>query len=159
MGAEEWVLVSFVLFIHVLVYYKIPAKIAEALDNRAAKIKAELDEARRLKEDAQAILADYQRKRQEAEKEAEEIVAQARRETELMAEETRKSLSEMVERRTKLAEDKISRAEEQALDEVRTRAVDVAIGAARDLLAEKTKGGTSATLIEKSIEDLRAKFN
>lgn len=159
MGAEEWVAISFLLFIALLFYFKVPTRILQALDNRAAEIKTELDQARRLKEEAQAILADYQRKRQEAEREADDIVAQAKRETELMAEETRKSLKETLDRRTKLAEEKIARAEEQALDEVRSKAVDLAIAAAHELIADKTKGAAGMGMVNKSIDDLQNKLN
>jgi len=108
---ELWVLVSFVLFVALLVYYKIPNKLAKALDDRAGKIHAELDEARRLREEAQAILADYQRKQRDAEKEAEDIIAMARREARFYAEESQKALGESLQRRVRSAEEKIARAE------------------------------------------------
>src|SRR5688572_4650259 len=126
---ELWVLVSFVLFLALLVYYKIPNTLAKALDDRADRIRADLEEARRLREEAAQILADYQRKQRDAEKEAEDILAVARREAEFYAVESRKALSESLQRRLKLAEEKIARAEEQAIQEIRSKAVDAAIAA------------------------------
>ena len=104
---ELWVLVSFVLFLALLVYYKIPNKIAKALMIAQTGSSAELEEARRLREEAQSILADYQRKQRDAEKEAEDIIAMARREAQFYAEESHKALNESLQRRVKLAEEKI----------------------------------------------------
>lgn len=156
---ELWVLVSFVLFVALLVYYKIPNKVAEALDNRAGKIHAELDEARRLREEAQTILADYQRKQRDAEKEAEDIIAMARREARFYAEESHKVLDEFLQRRVKLAEEKIARAEEQAIQDVRSKSVDVAVAAAEMLIARELKGKSAEDLVDKSIRDVSAKLN
>ena len=105
---EFWVAVSFVGFVLLLVYFKIPGKVAELLDKRADTIRQELDEARKLREEAQAILAEYQRKQKDAEKEAGEIIRLAQQEAEALAAETRTKLEETLERRTKLAEDKIA---------------------------------------------------
>ena len=120
--AEFWVAVAFVAFLAILVYYKVPKLIAKALDDRADAIRKELDEARRLREEAQTLLADYQKRHRNVGQEAEAIVDQARREAEAFAHETRASLKDALERRTKLAEDKIARAEAQAVDEVRASA-------------------------------------
>src|SRR5688572_25349816 len=111
--AEFWVGIAFLAFLLILLYFKIPALMAKALDERAAAIRKELDEARRLREEAQTLLADYQRKHRNAGQEAEAIVEQARREAEAFATETRESLTESVERRRKQAEEKIARAEAQ----------------------------------------------
>jgi F-type H+-transporting ATPase subunit b len=156
---ELWVLVSFVLFLALLVYYKIPDRLVKALDDRADRIRAELDEARRLREEAQAILADYQRKQRDAEKEAEDIIALARREAEVFAGESRKGLTESLERRLKLAEEKIARAEEQAIKDIRSKAVDVAVAAAEQLIARELKGKSAESLVDKSIRDVSAKLN
>lgn len=158
MGAEFWVAISFVLFVVLLLYFKVPGQISKALDERAAGIKRELDEARKLKEEAQALLADYQRKRQEAEKEAEDIIAQARSEAEAFAEETRRSLKEGLERRLKASEEKIARAEAQAADDVRAAAVDVAIAAAQKVVAEKLPGDAADAMVESSINELGGKL-
>jgi F-type H+-transporting ATPase subunit b len=156
---ELWVLVSFVLFLALLVYYKIPNTLAKALDDRADRIRVELEEARRLREEAAQILADYQRKQRDAEKEAEDILAVARREAEFYAVESRKTLSESLQRRLKLAEEKIARAEEQAVQEIRSKAVDAAIAASEVLIARELKGKSAENLVDKSIRDVSAKLN
>lgn len=156
---ELWVLVSFILFLALLVYYKIPNKLVKALDDRADRIRVELEEARRLREEAQQILADYQRKQRDAEKEAEDIVAIARREAQFYATESRKALDETLQRRLKLAEQKIARAEEQAVVEIRSKAVDAAIAAAEPIIARELKGKSAESLVEKSIRDVSAKLN
>ena len=157
--AEFWVLISFILFVGLLVYLKVPAKVAVMLDERAARIARELDEARRLREEAQGLLAEYQRKRRDAEKEAEAIVAQAREEAEAFAVETRQKLSEMIERRARIAEEKIAQAEVQAVKEVRSAAADLAIAAATRLIAEEVQGETADRLVEASIADLKNRLN
>jgi F-type H+-transporting ATPase subunit b len=157
--AEFWVAIAFIAFLLILVYYKVPGLIAKALDDRAAVIRKELDEARRLREEAQTLLADYQRKHRNAGQEAEAIVEQARREAEVFAAETRKSLSESVERRRKQAEEKIARAEAQAVEDVRAAAVDMAIAAAEKILREKTAGAGGAALIDDSIRSLKTRLN
>jgi F-type H+-transporting ATPase subunit b len=157
--AEFWVGVSFVAFFLVLLYYKVPALIAKALDERAAAIRKELDEARRLREEAQNLLADYQKKHRNAGQEADAIVEQARREAQLYAQETRAALTETLERRTKQAEDKIARAEAQAVDDVRSAAVDMAIAAAERVLREKAAGAAGAALIDDTIRGLNGRLN
>ena len=156
---EYWVLIAFLIFCAILVRAGVPAMIGKMLDSRADAIRNELDEARRLREEAQTLLADYQRKQREAEGEAKAIVENARREAEALAADTRKQLAEQLERRTKLAEEKIARAEAQAISEVRSTAVDGALAAARKILAGKAAGATGAGLIDESIRDLKAKLN
>ncbi len=156
---ELWVLVSFILFLALLVYYKIPTKLVQALDSRADRIRTELDEARRLREEAKQILADYQRKHGEAEKEAEDIIALARREADVYAEELRKALTESLQRRLKMAEEKIARAEEQAIKDIRSKAVDAAVAAAQVLIARELKDKSAESLVDKSIRDVSAKLN
>jgi len=157
--AEFWVAVSFVAFLAILVYYKVPKLLAKALDDRADAIRKELDEARRLREEAQTLLADYQKRHRNVGQEAEAIVDQARRETEAFAHETRASLKDALERRTKLAEDKIARAEAQAVDEVRAAAVELAIVAAEKILREKAAGASGTALIDQGIRDLKGRLN
>jgi F-type H+-transporting ATPase subunit b len=156
---ETWVLVSFTLFVALLVYYQIPSKIANALDSRADKIKAELDEARRLREEAQSILADYQQKRHDAEKEAEDIIAMARNESHAFAEQSKQSLKVSLERRMKLAEEKITRAEEQAVKDIRSRSADIAIIAAESIIARELQGKSAEDLVTQGIKDVSAKLN
>lgn len=154
-----WVMIAFVGFIALLIYYRVPGAVGKALDNRATAIRADLDEARRLRDEAQALLADYQRKSREAEQETKTILDQAKREGEALAAETRKNLQESVERRTKLAEEKIERAEAQALSDVRTAAVESAIAAAEKILKSRVTGATADALIENGIRDLDGKLN
>lgn len=158
-SAEFWVAVSFVGFLAVLAYYKVPALIAKALDDRAAAIRKELDEARRLREEAQNLLSDYQKKHRQVSEEAEAIIGQARREAEAYAQETRAALSESMERRTRQAEEKIGRAEAQAVDDVRSAAVDAALAAAERILREKASGAAGAALIDDGIRGLKGRLN
>ncbi len=157
--AEFWVAVAFGAFLLILAYFKVPGLIAKALDDRAAAIRKELDEARRLREEAQALLADYQRKHRNAGQEAEAIVEQARHEAEAFAAETRRALAETVERRRKQAEEKIARAEAQAVEDVRAAAVDMAIAAAEKILREKAAGASGTALIDESIRTLKTRLN
>jgi F-type H+-transporting ATPase subunit b len=157
--AEFWVGVSFFAFLLILAYYKVPGLIAKALDERAAAIRKELDEARRLREEAQNLLADYQKRHRNAGQEADAIIEQARHEAQLYAQETRSALAETLERRTKQAEEKIARAEAQALDDVRNAAVDMAIAAAEKVLREKAAGAAGAALIDDTIRNLKGRLN
>ncbi len=157
--AEFWVAVAFFGFVGLLVYYNVPGMITKALDDRADAIRRELDEARRLREEAQQLLADYQRKSREAEDEANAIIEQARREAEALAAETRQSLKESLERRTKLAEEKIARAEAQALNEVRSAAVDSAVAAAERIIKRKVTPDVNARLVDQSIGDVKRRLN
>ena len=154
-----WVGIAFLCFVGMLIYFNVHGHIAKALDGRADAIRNELDEARRLRDEAQALLADYQRKSREAENEAQAILDQARRESEALAAETRKALTESVERRTRLAEEKIARAEAQAVNEVRSSAVDSAIAAAEKILKGRATGATANTLIDSSIGDIDKQLN
>jgi len=154
-----WVVVAFLTFVAVVIYYRVPAVISRMLDDRADAIRKELDEARKLREDAQALLADYQRKAREAESEAQTIIDQAKREAEGLAADARKALAESLERRSKIAEEKIARAESQALSEVRATAVESAVSAAHELLKTRAGGSVGDTLISQSISDLRGKLN
>jgi F-type H+-transporting ATPase subunit b len=156
---EFWVMVAFLLFVGLLAYYGVHNLIGRALDARADAIRKELEEARRLREEAQELLADYQRKSREAEDEARSIIEQARREAEALAAETRKGLKDSLERRTKMAEEKITRAEAQAVGEVRSSAVDVAIAAAEQILKTRLAGSAGESLVNQSIGDLRGKLN
>ena len=156
---EYWVLVAFLIFLGMLWKADVHGTIAKALDGRADAIRKELDEARRLREEAQALLADYQRKQRDAEGEAKAIVDTARREAETLAADTRKQLVEQIERRTKQAEEKIARAEAQAVAEVRATAVDGALAAAQKIIASKSGDASAAKLIDQSIAGLKSTLN
>ena len=157
--AEFWVGVAFVIFLLVLLWYRVPKLIAKSLDDRAQAIRKELDEARRLREEAQALLADYQKKHRNVGQETDAIVDLARREAQALAHETRVGLKESLERRTRMAEEKIARAEAQAVDEVRASAIDAAVAAAEKILREKMAGTGGAALVDQSIRDLKGRLN
>ena len=159
MDATFWALVGLVLFFVLIAYLKVPAKITAGLDGRAERIRRELDEARRLREEAQAVLAEYQRKRKEAEAEAETILSTAKVEAERMTTEARAALDEMIVRRTAAAETKIAQAEAQAVAEVRARAAEVAVAAARVLLEAKVKGDVAGRLLDDGISTVKARLN
>lgn len=149
-----WVAVAFLMFIGLMVYLKIPGKLTGALDARADRIRDELEEAKRLREEAQALYADYQRKAEEAQRDAEAIVAHAREESARLAERMRADLEAALERRKVQAEQKIAQAEQQAIDDVRNRAVDIATVAAATLLKEQMQGDAGTALIDGSIGDI-----
>ncbi|HLA02711.1 MAG TPA: ATP F0F1 synthase subunit B [Aestuariivirga sp.] len=156
---ETWVAVAFVLFVGLGIYLKVPAMLAKMLDERADKIGKELAEAKKLREEAQALLAEYQKKRAEAEKDAANIVAQAKIEAEVYSVETRKKLAETIERRTKQAAQKIAQAEAAAIKEVRTTATEAAIAAASKLVGEAVQGAKGAKLIDDSIAAVKSRLN
>jgi F-type H+-transporting ATPase subunit b len=156
---EFWVAIAFVVFVGVLIYVGAHRKIIEALDQRSARIKSELDEARRLRDEAQSLLAEYQRKQGEAEREAEAIVAEAKAEAERVAAEARGKMDEFVARRTRQAETKIGQAEAQALADVRAAAADAAVAAAEKILRETAKGKIADDLIARGIADVKSKLN
>ena len=156
---ETWVAAGFVIFVALVIYFKVPALITKALDERAQRIHAELDEARRLREEAQALLAEYQRKQADASKEAEQIISQARAEAEAYARESEAKLAETLERRRRLAEDKIARAEAEAIADVRRHAADVAIAAADRILGQTITSEKSNSLIDDGIKAVREGLN
>ena len=157
--AETWVAVAFLLFVGLAIYLKVPAMVAKMLDERADKIGKELAEAKKLREEAQALLAEYQKKRIEAEKDAANIVAQAKIEAESYSVETRKKLAETIERRTKQAAQKIAQAEAAAVKEVRTVATEAAIAAASKLVGEAVQGAKGAKLVDESIAAVKSRLN
>jgi F-type H+-transporting ATPase subunit b len=157
--AETWVALAFVVFVAGLGYIGVHRMIAKSLDDRAARIKAELDEARKLKDEAAQLLADYQRKREQAESEAQEIIAGAKAEAERLAIEAKTKIEEFVTRRTKMAETKIAQAEAQALADVRGAAAEAAVAAAEKILSQQAKGKLASDLIAKGIDEVRKKLN
>ena len=159
MDATFWATVALVLFLALVVYLKVPGMIGRSLDGRAAKIANELEEARKLREESQQLLAEFQRKRKEAEKEAGEIVEAARREAAILVQDAHKKSEEYVARRTAMAEQKIAQAEREAVNEVRSTAVDIAIEAARKILETKVDSGADAALFSSSVQELKSKLN
>ena len=154
-----WVAVSFFGFVALLVYFGVPGMITTALDDRAEAIRNELDQARRLREEAQELLIEYQQKRRQADDEAKAIIDQARIEAEAMKAQSAKSLQEMLERRSRLAEEKIGRAEAQAISEVRAAAVEAAVAAAEKVLRARVPGDVGQSLVDGSIRDLDGRLN
>ncbi len=158
-GATLWVFVAVMLFLVALLYFGVHKKIAEALDKRSARIQAELDEARRLREEAQALLASYQRKQKEAEQQAEQIIEQAKHDAEAMAAKARRDLKDRLQRRAAMAEAKIANAEAQAMADVRARAADLALDAARELISAELSATDHTQLIKDGITDMGKALN
>jgi F-type H+-transporting ATPase subunit b len=159
LDAEFWVAVAFVIFVGVLAYFGVHGSMVKFIDQRRDRIKAELDEALRLKEEAQALLAEYQRKQREAEQEAAGILAGATDEAERMMTEAKGKMEEFIARRSKMAEAKIAQAEAQALADVRAAAAEAAVAAAEKILARTVKGDVADRLIGKGIDDVKTKLN
>ena len=156
---ENWVALGFLCFLALLAYLGAHKKVFDAIDQRQARIKSELDDARRLREEAQALLAEFERKGREAETEAAAIIAGAKAEAERMATEAKTRMEDFVARRTKMAEAKITQAEAQALADVRSAAADAAVAAAEKILAAAAKGKVAEDLLTQGIEDVRKKAN
>ncbi|EJF82029.1 F0F1 ATP synthase subunit B [Bartonella doshiae] len=146
-----WAFVGLVLFLALLVYFKVPKMAIQHLDARAQRIKDELDEALRLREEAQEVLAEYQRKHAEAEKDAQEIIAAAKREVESVIAEARTKAEEYVKNRNKLAEQKIAQAEADAIRMVSSSAIDLAISAARVLIAKEVASDKAHKFMKESL--------
>ncbi len=159
MDATFWATVGLVLFLALVVYLKVPGTIGRSLDARASKIANELEEARKLREESQQLLAEFQRKRKEAEKEAAEIVEAAKREAAGLVQEAHVKSEEYVARRTAMAEQKIAQAERDAVNEVRATAVDIAIEAARKVLETKVDASADAALFSSSVQELKSRLN
>lgn len=154
-----WVLVAFVIFFGFLFYLKVPGQLAKSLDERAEKIKRELEEAEKLHREAQHLFAEYQRKQRNALKEAEEIVAAAEVEARRIAEAAKAELTAALERRRIQAEQKIAQAEQVAVREVRDTAVELAIAAAGAVLRDTLQGPAAAAQTERAIADVKAKLH
>lgn len=148
-----WVAVAFVLFAALMVW-KARKPILDGLDARAERIRAELDEAQRLREEAQRALAEYKRKQRDAAKEAEDMLASARHEADLLRRQAADDLKETLARREKAAIEKIAQAETQALQEVRAQAVDIAIAATARLLSESVDPSRDQIIVDQAIKDL-----
>ncbi len=163
MDATSWatllVFLSLLCFLGVLVYLKVPGMISTALDKRSDDIRSNLEEARKLREEGQALLAEYQRKRQEAEDEAKDIIDLAKREAAALADEAKARMEDYVERRTRAVEQRIAQAESQAVADVRSSAIDVAALAAARVAASEAEGSAGDKLIEASIASLKDKLN
>ncbi|APE42239.1 ATP F0F1 synthase subunit B [Sulfitobacter alexandrii] len=153
------VLLAFLLFLAVLVYFKVPGMMGKMLDKRASDIRSELEEARALREEAQTLLASYERKQKEVQEQADRIVATAKEEAQRSAEQAREELSRSVERRLAAAEDQIASAEAAAIKDVRDRAVAVAIAAAREVIAKQMSAAEGNKLIDDAIAQVDTKLH
>ena len=156
---EFWVAVGFVIFVAVLIYVGVPKMMTKALDERAKRVQDELNEARRLKEEAQKLLAAYQAKQRQADEEAAAIVAGAKAEAERFAAEAKDKMEEFVARRSKMAETKIAQAEAQAIADVRAAAAEAAVSAAEKILTDSVKGKIADDLLVRGIGDVKTKLN
>jgi F-type H+-transporting ATPase subunit b len=156
--AEFWVIIALIVFIGVVLYIRVPRLLATALDNRIRRIEADLDEAARLRAEAQSLLDSYANKRAEAEAEAQGIVAAARQEADRLAKDAAVALEGLIGRRSKAVEEKIAQAEQQAIAEVRGRSADVAIEAARVILSRQMAEKGDA-LVSQAIKDVAAKLH
>jgi F-type H+-transporting ATPase subunit b len=156
---EFWVAVAFVILMGVFAYFGIHRTVLKTLDHRRDRIKAELDDARRLKEEAAKVLAEYRARHASAEREAQGIIESAKAEAERIASEARAKMEDFVARRTKTAESKIALAEAQALADVRAAAADAAVTAASTILSQSVKGPIADDLLVKGIAEVREKLN
>lgn len=153
------VFIAFVLFIAILLWAKVPAKLGAMLDARAAQIKADLDEAKSLREEARALLSSYERKQKEVQEQSERIVASAKEEAMAAAAQAKEDLKISIARRVAAAEDQIASAEAGAIRQVRERAVAVAIAAAADVLAKQSSAESAAASIDDAIAQVQAKLH
>ena len=153
------VLLAFLLFIAVLFYFKVPSLLGGMLDKRAEGIQSELDEARALREEAQTILASYERKQKEVQEQAERIVAQAKADAQAAAEQAKEDLKTSIARRLAAAEDQIESAQNSAVKEVRDQAIVIAVGAADEVIAKGMSAADGNKLIDAAIAEVDAKLH
>ncbi|MGA0563219.1 ATP F0F1 synthase subunit B [Ancylobacter sp. VNQ12] len=160
MGSDTfWVAVAFVIFMGILAKAGAFSGILAKLDARGDRIRQDLEEARRLKEEAQKLVAEYKRRQREAEAEAEAIISTAKVEAERLASEAKQKLEDLIVRRTKLAEQKIAQAEAQALADVKAAAADAAVKAAEVLLAANVVGDTADRILASAVSEVKSKLN
>ncbi len=153
------VLIAFLLFIGVLVYFKVPGLLMGLLDKRAETIKSELDEAKALREVAQTILASYERKQKEVAEQSERIIANAKKEAQAAAEQAKEDLKASIARRLAAAEEQIASAEASAVKQVRDRAISAAVAAAADVVSAKTSAADQNKLVDDAIAEVKAKLH
>ena len=153
------VLLGFLLFVAIVVYFKVPGMLTKGLDTRADQIRSELDEAKALREEAQTLLASYERKQAEVAEQAQRIVETAKHDAEVAAEKAREEIKSSVARRLAGAEEQIESAKASAVRDVRDAAVTVAIGAAQDVIAKQMDAGRQDDLIDAAIAEAGAKLH
>src|ERR1700754_828006 len=156
---ETWVAIAFIILMVLFAYLGIHRTVLTALDKRAERIKGELDDARRLKEEAAKLLAEYKARHASAEREAQDIITSAKAEAERITAEAKTKMEDFVARRTKTAESKIAQAESQAIADVRAAAAEAAVSAATSIMGQSVRGSVADDLISKGIADVRSKLN
>ena len=156
---ETWVAIAFIIFGGVVLYYKLPGRIAAALDHRSAAIARELEEARKLRAEAEALLADYKQRAENAHVEAEEILTQAEREAAAYAKEAREAFDEMIARRLNVAEQKIKLEEEKARKQIRAQAAELAVSTAEQLIEQKMSGTVAENTITASLDRIKKRLH
>lgn len=154
-----WAFIGLLVFFGIIIYFGVPKAISKSLDNRAQGIRDELDEARKLREEAQEILASYKRKQAEAAEEAEAIIKQAKSEADFLRENAKSEIAARIERRTAQAEQRIAQAEAAAAKEVKTLAADIAVDAAQLLLSDKLTKTQRNALLKADIASLKDRLN
>ena len=158
-GPEFFVLLGFIVFVGVLIYVGAPRMLLKALDARGEAIRAELAEAARLRDEATALLASFEKKSAEAEANAAAIIAEARLQAEQLSKDAADRMAEFIARRTKQAEAKIAFAEAQAAADVRAAAADRAAKAAESVLRDQMQTGAGADLVAREIADIKSRLN
>ena len=155
---ETWILVGFAIFAVLAIRYLVPM-IGKMLDNRAATIRNQLEQASRLRAEAQEMLAEYQREQQDLLKQAEEIVMNAKRDAAELRERAAEELKAAIDRRSQQAEEKIARAETEAVTAIRTHIVESATDMARDMLAQKAQSQTDEQMVASAIEAIKQQIH
>lgn len=153
------VVLAFILFIAVLVYFKVPALLTGILDKRAEGVKAEIDEARALREEAQSLLASYERRQAEVKDQADRIVAQAKEDAVVAAKAAKEDIRHAIARRVQAAEDRITSAESKAVREIRDQAIVNAVGVAKDIIAEQMDDAQNNKLFAAALEDVNQRLH
>lgn len=156
---ETWVAIAFILFVGAILYFKLPHRIAGALDQRSAAIAHELEEAKKLRAEAEALLADYKQRAENAQAEATEILLQAEREAAAYAKEARDSFDEMISRRMNVAEQKIKLEEDKARKQIRAQAAELAVSAAEQLIEQKMSGQVAENTIAASLDRIKKRLH
>jgi F-type H+-transporting ATPase subunit b len=156
---EIWVAVAFIVFAAAVIYLQVPGKVLGLLDSRSEAIAQELAEARKLRAEAEAILADYKRRAENTEAEAAAILAQAEREASAYAEEARAAFDETIARRLSVAEQKIKLEEEKARKQIRAQAAELAVAAAEQLIEQKVTGQVAENMIDASLERIKKRLH
>lgn len=156
---EFWVAVAFVILVGATLYYKVPARVGAILDERADLIRQELEDARKLREEAQKLLASHEAKRKQAERDVQEILDVAKQEAEALAAEMRRDFEAMIERRRAAAEDAIKRAEIEAVQDIRTHAAELSVATAEEVLRKHIKGAKATKLIDDSVKTISERLH